>query len=86
MRAFVTGANGLIGAHLVRDLEQQGWPVRAMVRASSRLDALEGTRAQRVVADLLDGAEALAASMQGCDVVFHTAAHFAYAGVTPAQL
>ncbi|OIQ87727.1 3 beta-hydroxysteroid dehydrogenase/delta 5--_4-isomerase [mine drainage metagenome] len=86
VRALVTGANGLIGSNLVRELRQHQWQVRAMVRASSRLDALEGTDVKRVVGDVLQPAESLVPLMEGCDVVFHTAAHFAYAGFSPAQL
>lgn len=86
MRALVTGANGLIGSNLVRELLQHEWQVSAMVRASSRLEALDGTDAERVVGDVLQPAGSLAPLMAGCDVVFHTAAHFAYAGFSPEQL
>lgn len=86
MKALVTGANGLIGAHLMRELLARGWPVRAMVRASSRLEALQGLDAERVVGDVLEPAEALAPRFVGAEILFHTAAHFAYAGVSDADL
>ncbi len=42
LRAFVTGANGFLGAHLVEGLLRHGYHVTAMVRRSSKLAALEG--------------------------------------------
>jgi dihydroflavonol-4-reductase len=86
MKALITGANGLIGAHLVRELRKQGWQVLAMVRPTSRLDALEGTDAEQVHGDVRSPAETLAPLMDGCDVIFHTAAHFAYTGFSAAEL
>lgn len=86
MKALVTGASGLIGAHLVRDLQQQDWRVLAMVRPTSRLDALEGTGVVQVQGDVRSSAECLAPLMEGCDVIFHTAAHFAYSGFSAVDL
>lgn len=69
--AFVTGASGFIGGHLVRALISRGWSVRALGRADSRLDACARLGAKVVRADL---AEALApALLDGADVVFHAA-------------
>jgi dihydroflavonol-4-reductase len=86
MKALITGANGLIGAHLVRELHRKRWQARAMVRASSRLDALEGTVAERVIGDVMQAPETLAKLMANCDVVFHTAAHYVYAGPAAADM
>ena len=86
MRALVTGATGLIGAHLVRALLDHGYEVRAMVRATSRREALVGLPVTYVVADVLRAVRDLDAACADCDVVFHAAAHFAYSGFTPAAL
>jgi dihydroflavonol-4-reductase len=86
MRALVTGATGLIGAHIVRALLDHGHEVRAMVRGTSRRDALAGLPVTYVVADVLRTDQNLDAACADCDVVFHAAAHFAYSGFTPAVL
>ena len=74
MKAFVTGASGFIGANLVRLLLQQGYAVRSLVRPTSRLDNLQGLDIEVVVGDLNDSQ--LFDLMQGCQVLFHVAAHY----------
>lgn len=85
MRALITGANGLIGANLVRELLHLDHEVRAMVRTGSDQSCLQGLPFETVTADVLEP-DSLAAAMQGCDVVFHTAAAFTYWGWTKKQL
>ena len=84
MKALVTGATGLIGAHIVRALIADGHAVRALVRNENRRDAT--LPADWATADLLDPSANLEAACAGCDTVFHTAAYFAYTGVTTADL
>jgi dihydroflavonol-4-reductase len=81
MRALVTGAAGLIGAHLVRTLLDRGWQVRALVRETSRRESLVGLAVEFATADVLHAGRDLDSACAGCDVVFHAAAHFAYTGV-----
>jgi dihydroflavonol-4-reductase len=85
MRAVVTGANGLIGAHLVRVLLAGGHTVNAFVRKSSDLRALDGMRVQFVYGDVLQPAT-LHRAFDGCEILFHAAAVYAYAGYTREQL
>lgn len=85
MKALVTGANGLIGSNLVRELLTAGYQVRAMVRATSNVSGLAGLEVELVTGDLLVP-ESLAAAAEGCEVVFHTAAVFAYGGYAAAEL
>lgn len=74
MKAFVTGGTGFIGAHLVRRLLQQGYSPRVLVRPSSRLDNLKGLEVEQVTGDLNDFN--LSQKMQGCQILFHCAAHY----------
>lgn len=73
MHALVTGATGFVGANLVQVLGEAGWQVRAMVRRTSSLVALQGLAYEPVEGDVTDPAS-LAAAMEGCDGVFHVAA------------
>lgn len=74
IRAFVTGGTGFIGANLVRLLLQEGYEVRALVRSTSRLDNLQGLEVDLVKADLNN--PDLWQLMDGCQVLFHVAAHY----------
>lgn len=76
MRAFVTGATGLLGSNLVSALLEHGHEVRGLVRSpekgqrifpEGKIDLVNGN-----VRDVATFAPALA----GCDALFHTAAYF----------
>jgi dihydroflavonol-4-reductase len=82
VRALVTGATGLLGAHLVRVLLAAGHEVRASVRASSDTRGLDGLPVERVEVDVRD-ASALRHAAEGCDWMFHAAAVFSYWGYDP---
>jgi len=69
--AFVTGAAGFVGANVVRDLLAHGWRVRVLLRTADP-PGLTGLDVERVAGDLF--AADLAATMRGCDAVFHVAA------------
>jgi dihydroflavonol-4-reductase len=86
MKTLVTGATGLIGAHIVKALVSQNHEVLALVRQDSTRDALAGLPISYAIADVLDPHAELDAACAGCDVVFHTASHFAYAGFSAAML
>ena len=74
---FVTGATGLLGNNLVRELVARGFGVKALVRSKAKGEQQFGDLpdVEWVVGDMADVA-AFAASLQGCDTVFHTAAFF----------
>lgn len=74
MKAFLTGGTGFVGANLVRLLLNQGFSVRALVRPESCLDNLTGLDVEVVRGDLTDAD--LTEKMQGCDCLFHVAAHY----------
>jgi dihydroflavonol-4-reductase len=76
MKAFVTGATGLLGTNLVRLLWEQGHGVRALVRSREKAEAtFDGLELEIVVGDMAD-VPAFAEALNGCDALFHTAAYF----------
>jgi dihydroflavonol-4-reductase len=75
-RAFVTGAAGFIGSHVVRALLAEGTEVRALHLPSDDLRNLAGLDIERVAGDVTDAA-AMRAAVRGCDRVFHLAAVYA---------
>ena len=74
MKVFVTGGTGFVGANLIRTLLSQGHEIKALVRPTSTLDNLKGLEIEQVTASLTD--PNLKQSMQGCDALFHVAAHY----------
>lgn len=77
MKAFVTGANGFIGSHLVAQLTARGDNVTCLVREPGKAAALEKMGAQLVQGDVTDRAR-VRETMRGADVVFHLAGIYRY--------
>jgi len=71
--AAVSGANGFLGAHLVRKLLTEGWQVRALLRENSNDANLSGLPVDVRRGDLTNGTF-LASSLAGADWFFHLAA------------
>ncbi|MDG5495768.1 SDR family oxidoreductase [Niveispirillum sp. BGYR6] len=75
-QAFVTGATGLLGNNLVRELLAVGWRVRALVRSPEKArQQFAGLDVETVRGDMLN-VPGFAEALAGVDVVFHTAAYF----------
>jgi nucleoside-diphosphate-sugar epimerase len=72
-RALVTGGTGMLGSYVISHLREQGWQVRALVRAASGRAWLEEQGVDLAVGSLGD-ADSLESAAQGCDVIFHAAA------------
>lgn len=72
-RVLLTGGTGFIGSHLLEALCAQGVHVRALVRRPHDVARVARLGAEAVATNLL-AVEALAAAMQGVNVVFHVAA------------
>lgn len=74
---FVTGGTGFIGSYIIKELIEQGYPVRAIRRSTSKLpfyisnDILN--QVEWVEGDVLD-IPALEDAMTGIDTVIHSAA------------
>lgn len=73
MKAFVTGATGFVGGHLVNKLIARGDDVVALVRSPNKAGDLTRLGVSIVQGALTD-VEAMKAGMAGCDAVFHVAA------------
>ena len=73
MKAFVTGATGMLGSHLVEELIASGAQVTALARAGSRKDFLSKVSVRWVTGDLLNPFS-WEKELQGQDIVFHAAA------------
>jgi len=71
---LVTGASGFIGSHLVKRCLNDGYRVKALVRKGNAcVDLLRASSVEVVIGDVRD-ADAVDASVQGCDLVLHVAA------------
>lgn len=82
IHTLVTGATGCVGANIVEALLARGYEVRALRRASSKLDALAELDPEYAIGDVMDEAS-LRAAMAGCELVFHAAAVSQYWRNTP---
>ena len=90
LRIFVTGVNGHIGNHIVRDLLEHGYRVRGSVRdlkdesktahvLAHASDLGLEDRLELVEGDVLD-ADGWTEMLSGCDGLFHTAAVYSTRG------
>jgi nucleoside-diphosphate-sugar epimerase len=73
VNAFVTGATGFVGAHLVRALVARGDRVTCLVRSPEKARALAWPPEVHIVRGDLDDPAALAAGCGEAQVVFHLA-------------
>ncbi|MBN1207124.1 MAG: NAD-dependent epimerase/dehydratase family protein [Myxococcaceae bacterium] len=73
MHAFVTGGSGFVGRALIAALRERGHTVRALGRSEAALNEVRLAGAEPWQGDLSD-VEALKRGMEGCEVVFHSAA------------
>ena len=73
---FVTGATGLLGTNLVRDLAGRGWGVRVLVRSAEKARCLLAGPDVEIVEGGMEGVGGFDGALEGCDVLFHGAAYF----------
>lgn len=74
MNVFVTGATGVLGRRVVRDLVQSGHDVRAVARSEQKTAMLTGYGARPVAVDLFD-TTSVQKAVEGQDVVINLATH-----------
>jgi len=71
---LLTGADGLLGSNICRILLERDYKITAFVHPSSNSQTLEGLDITIKKGDLLNPEE-VAAAMQGCELIIHTAAN-----------
>ncbi|MEM8906467.1 MAG: NAD-dependent epimerase/dehydratase family protein [Bacteroidota bacterium] len=74
MKVLVTGADGMLGSNIVRELLQRRHQVRAFVLPDSPYRSLDGLAIEKAAGNLLQASD-LAQACQGCDAVIHAAAN-----------
>jgi dihydroflavonol-4-reductase len=72
--ALVTGGDGLLGSHLVRELLRRGIAARVLVQPGSPSPTLRGLSVDLVPGDLLGAGGIVEEAARGCRYVFHCAA------------
>jgi dihydroflavonol-4-reductase len=75
VKAFVTGATGFLGGHLVDELRARGDDVVALVRSPEKAEDLAALGCTLVEGDL-GNVDAIRTGVQGCDSAFHVAAAY----------
>jgi dihydroflavonol-4-reductase len=73
VRAFVTGATGFIGGHVVRKLRARGDDVVALVRSPDQAADLRALGCELAAGDLM-APDAVREGVRDCDGIFHIAA------------
>ncbi|MEI6575184.1 MAG: NAD-dependent epimerase/dehydratase family protein [Bacteroidota bacterium] len=73
MKVLVTGANGFLSGHIIRELIRQGYEVRGMIRPGATTPALKGLDVELFYGNL-SNSDDICKAVTGCDVVIHAAA------------
>ncbi len=72
-KVFVTGADGMLGASICRELIHQNYQVKGLVLPGRNLPVLKGVEMEIVQGNILDRS-ALKKYMKGCSYIIHCAA------------
>jgi dihydroflavonol-4-reductase len=76
MKAFVTGSTGLLGNNLVRELLEHGFEVRTLARNRAKANTTFAGLNVEIIEGDLEHVAGFAKALEGCDLLFHTAAFF----------
>jgi dihydroflavonol-4-reductase len=76
MKAFVTGSTGLLGNNLVRELLEHGYEVRALARNRAKANKTFAGLHVEIIEGDMENVTGFAKALEGCDVLYHTAAFF----------
>jgi dihydroflavonol-4-reductase len=83
MKTLVTGATGLVGSALVRELLNRNTEVKVLVREKSETRNLDGLDIEKVNGDIRD-ADSMKAALKGCNVFYQAAG--LYVSYAPRQM
>src|ERR1043166_2147975 len=72
-KILVTGASGMLGNHIVRELVKDGHAVKCFVQTGQKSESLKQLGVEIIFGDLLD-AESLRTALNGCNRIIHAAA------------
>jgi dihydroflavonol-4-reductase len=72
-KAFITGADGMLGSSICRELLKQGYEVKAMCLPGRNTSTLDGLQIEIVLGDILDK-NFMRQELQGCMYIIHVAA------------
>ncbi|HLI89650.1 MAG TPA: NAD-dependent epimerase/dehydratase family protein [Ktedonobacteraceae bacterium] len=72
MEVLITGATGLLGGHLIKELQQRNEHIRALVLPVENADKLTAQGVEVVRGDITDPST-LEPAVQGVDLIFHLA-------------
>ncbi len=75
MKAFLTGASGFVGGHVLRTLEARGREVVCLVRRASDRRNLAASGAATIEGDLTDP-DSYRGALEGCVELYHCAADY----------
>lgn len=73
MKVLLTGATGLLGGNVARELIRRGYELKLFVRSDKKITALEGLHYELFTGSL-NNVYHLLEAVNGCDIIIHTAA------------
>ncbi|NQU86638.1 MAG: NAD-dependent epimerase/dehydratase family protein [Mariniphaga sp.] len=73
MKVLVTGADGLLGSNIVRELINQKYIVKVLIEKDRNTGTLNDLNIEKTTGNILDKAS-IAEALKGCDFIIHAAA------------